>query len=59
MASPQQIRGQAGATNLRPGDIIVALALLGLLLYAAWKQFPRYGLNAGSPSVTSSASHQP
>ncbi len=43
MVSLQQIRGQTGATHLRPGDIVVTLLLLGLLLFAAWKQFPTYG----------------
>jgi hypothetical protein len=59
MANPEPVRGQAGATNLRPGDIIVALALLGLLLYAAWKQFPAYTTKAGGESVNSAAVHQP
>jgi len=59
MASPQPIRGQAGATNLRPGDIIVTLVLLGLLLFAAWKQFPTYGPKAGNQSVSSQSGPQP
>ena len=59
MASPEQIRGQAGATNLRPGDILVALALLGVLLYAAWRQFPAYAPKAGGESVNAAAVHQP
>ena len=59
MASPQQIRGQAGATHLRPGDVLVALALLGLLLFAAWKQFPVYGTKGGSQNAASQAAHQP
>ena len=59
MASLQQIRGQAGATHLRLGDIIVTLALLGLLLYAAWKQFPAYGPKAGDQNVSSQSGHQP
>ena len=59
MASPEQNRGQAGATHLSPGDVLVALALLGLLLFAAWKQFPAYGPKAGSQSTASQAAHQP
>ena len=59
MASPQQINRQAGATHLRPGDVLVALALLGLLLFAAWKQFPAYGPKASSQNAASQASHQP
>jgi hypothetical protein len=59
MASPQQLRSQAGATHLRFGDIIVALAILGLLLYAAWKQFPVYGLRGGNQAAASQAAHQP
>ena len=59
MASPQPIRGQAGANNLRPGDIIVTLVLLGLLLFAAWKQFPAYGPKAGNRSVSSQSGAQP
>jgi hypothetical protein len=58
MANPQQHRGQAGATNLRPGDIIVALGLLALLLYAAWKQFPAYTPRRG-PSASSQSAQQP
>jgi hypothetical protein len=58
MASPQQLHGQEGATNLRPGDIIVALALLGLLLYAAWKQFPAYAPHPGA-TTNSQTAHQP
>jgi len=59
MASPEQIRGQAGATHLRPGDVLVALALLGLLLFAAWKQFPAYGPKGGSQNAASQAVPQP
>jgi hypothetical protein len=47
MASPQEISGGIGPTHLRFGDIIVVLALLGVLLYAAWKQFPVYSPPAG------------
>jgi hypothetical protein len=58
MASPPQIRGQAGATHLRPGDVLVVLALLGLLLFAAWKQFPAYGRKAaGSQNAASQSAH--
>jgi hypothetical protein len=59
MATPSQIRGQAGATHLRPGDVIVALALLALLLYAAWKQFPVYSPTGASPNTASQGAHQP
>jgi hypothetical protein len=59
MASPQQFHGQAGATNLRFSDIIVALALLALLLYAAWKQFPAYAPGASSQNAASQSAHQP
>jgi hypothetical protein len=59
MASLQQIRGQTGATHLRPGDIIVTLVLLGLLLFAAWKQFPTYGTNSRAQSPGSASAHQP
>jgi hypothetical protein len=51
------MRSQAGATNLRLGDIIVALALLGLLLYAAWKQFPAYSPAGSAQHVSSAAAH--
>jgi hypothetical protein len=57
MVSPQQIRGQAGATHLRPGDIIVTLVLLGLLLFAAWKQFPIYGSNARGQNAGAPSAH--
>jgi hypothetical protein len=59
MANPSQLRGQAGATHLRFGDVIVALVLLGLLLYAAWKQFPVYNLSGGAHNTASQSSHQP
>jgi hypothetical protein len=59
MVSLQQIRGQTGATHLRPGDIIVTLVLLGLLLFAAWKQFPTYGSNARGQNASSLSTHQP
>ena len=59
MASPEQIRGQAGATQLRPGDVLVALILLGLLLFAAWKQFPAYGPKTGGQTAASQTAHQP
>jgi len=59
MATPQQFRSQTGASNLRLGDIIVALALLGLLLYAAWKQFPIYAPGGGGQTAASQSAHQP
>jgi hypothetical protein len=59
MASPQQMRGQAGATNLRFGDIIVALLLLGVLLYAAWKQFPAYRPRPGNQNTAAQSVPQP
>lgn len=59
MANLQQIRGQTGATHLRPGDIIVTLVLLGLLLFAAWKQFPTYGAKTTGQSANSQSAHQP
>jgi hypothetical protein len=59
MASLQQIRSRSGATHLRPGDIIVTLVLLGLLLFAAWKQFPTYGSNSHGQSSGSTSAHQP
>ncbi len=59
MASLQQMRGQAGATHLRFGDVIVALALLGLLLFAAWKQFPAYNLKGAGQNAAGQNAHQP
>ncbi len=59
MASPQHFHSQAGATNLRLGDIIVTLLLLGLLLYAAWKQFPAYAPGGGGQNAASQSAHQP
>jgi hypothetical protein len=59
MATSQQMRSQAGATNLRLGDIIVALFLLGLLLYAAWKQFPTYASKGSSQARATQGVHQP
>ena len=55
MSSPERFRGQAGATHLRPGDVLVALVLLGLLLFAAWKQFPTYNSNSPGQNTTQRA----
>jgi len=59
MASPPQARGQEGATNLSLGDIIVALVILAVVLYAAWKQFPAYAPKSPGQGAASQASHQP
>ncbi len=59
MASQQQLHSQAGATNLRFSDILVALALLALLLYAAWKQFPAYTPGGSTQNAASQSAHQP
>jgi hypothetical protein len=58
MASPPEISGGIGATHLRLGDIVVVLALLALLLYAAWKQFPVYTHQPGQAPSAQTA-HQP
>ncbi len=49
-----------GATELRFLDVLTALILLAILLYASYKQFPAY--RAGdrpAPSMRSSASPSP
>lgn len=59
MATAQDTSGGIGPTHLRPGDIIVVLALLAVLLYAAWKQFPVYSPHPGSMTQPASTAHQP
>ncbi|GEM_PF-6549246 len=58
MASPQEIGG-IGPTHLRLGDIVAALVLLALLLYAAWKQFPVYSQQAGARAPSAQTAPQP
>ena len=57
MASLERMHGQEGATRLRLGDILVALALLGALLYASWKQFPVYRSNSGAHPADNAVHH--
>ncbi len=59
MADTSQMHSQAGATHLRLGDIIVTLILLGLLLFAAWKQFPSYNSRAANSAAAGRSLHQP
>jgi len=50
-ASSRFIRG---ATRLRLMDVLTAMFLLGLLLYASWRQFPAFNRPTGSPAGTQS-----
>jgi hypothetical protein len=59
MASPQETSDGIGPTHLRFGDIVVVLALLALLLYAAWKQFPVYTQQPGAQTPSAQTAHQP
>jgi len=46
-------RFRRGATRLGVMDVVTALILLGVLLYAAWKQFPAF--NPPAPGQTRGA----
>jgi hypothetical protein len=46
-----------GATRLGAIDVLIALILLALLLWASWEQFPAYRLRPGTPRDVSAA-HQ-
>jgi hypothetical protein len=35
-------------------DVLTAMFLLGLLLYASWRQFPAFNRPTGSPAGTQS-----
>jgi hypothetical protein len=59
MASSSEASGGMGPSHLRFSDIIVALALLGLLLYAAWKQFPVYSPHPANTATPAQTAHQP
>jgi hypothetical protein len=58
MAS-SETSGGIGPSHLRVGDIIVALALLGLLLYAAWRQFPVYSPHPANSAAPAQTAPQP
>ncbi|HUA35873.1 MAG TPA: hypothetical protein VMA09_19845 [Candidatus Binataceae bacterium] len=48
-------RGSRGSVQPRFLDVVVAVALLGVLLYAAWREFPTYNLAAApAPAAQSS-----
>jgi len=48
-------RFKRGATRLGVMDVLTALILLGLLLYASWKQFPAFNRPVASPGQSHSA----
>ncbi len=50
-------RLKRGATRLGIMDILTALALLGLLLYASWKQFPAYNRPVSATPAQSAYPH--
>jgi hypothetical protein len=45
-------RFKRGATRLGVMDVLTALILLGLLLYASWRQFPAFNRPVTSPAHT-------
>lgn len=48
-------RFKRGATRLGVMDVLTALILLGLLLYASWRQSSAFNRPATSPAQTGSA----
>ena len=48
-------RFKRGATRLGVMDVLTALILLGLLLYASWRQFPAFNRPVTSPAQSSGA----
>jgi len=50
-----------GATQLRVLDVLTALILLAVLLWASWKQFPAYEnySSVGGPSAAPADSQRP
>ncbi len=49
MIIPEHLKTPRGATNLGFLDILVALILLGVLLFASYLQFPNYQRLASPP----------
>lgn len=45
-------RMKRGATRLGVMDVLTALILLGLLLYASWRQFPAFNRPVALPTHT-------
>jgi hypothetical protein len=52
MTPLDQFKSQRGATRLGFLDVVTALILLGILLFAAYKQFPVYQPASSSSSST-------
>jgi hypothetical protein len=52
-------RFKRGAMRLRVLDILTALILLAILLWASWKQFPAYNRRFRSPVESPAPTHQP
>ena len=48
-------RFKRGATRLGVMDVLTALILLGLLLYASWRQSPAFNRPVAAPAQSSGA----
>jgi len=60
MAISERLKSQSGATQLGVMDILAALILLGILVFAAYLQFPVYQKAAvPSPAPSSAERHAP
>jgi hypothetical protein len=51
MGMGKATRSSAGAIRLGVLDVLVAVILLAVLLYASWKQFPAYERNIPARSI--------
>ena len=55
MTISERFKSQRGATRLGVMDIVAALILLGVLVFAAYLEFPNYRRRAVPPPVPSPA----
>ncbi|GEM_PF-3184028 len=49
MTVPESFKSQRGAVRLGLADILIALILLGVLLFVSYLQFPAYRQSASPP----------
>lgn len=56
---PPKLLSQRGATQLGVLDVLTALVLLAILVWAAWMQFPAYHLPAASRTAAPASSASP
>lgn len=59
MTIPERLKSQRGATRIGVTDIIVVLVLLGILLFASYRQFPIYETPPPAPAPSAAASPAP